>query len=103
MRLQDDQSKNKTLKTKRTPGSDETVLPRVDLPNHFLKRMEWYLQLRDQCSKDEDCEEWKIRAVDRAIYSTFRDCEKQGILSKAKALIGSSEKPSSLTDTKIDQ
>ncbi len=34
-----------------------------------------------------------MKAVDWAIYSTFRDCEEQGIVNKAKALLDIDNKP----------
>jgi len=49
--------------------------------------MEWYLDVRERCNLDPNCEDWMILAVESAIYSTYRDCEEQGIGEKAEILL----------------
>ena len=82
-----DQSDKNAVRTKRSKGTGKPRVSRIQLRSHFLNRLEWYVDLRERCKKDPGCEEWKMKAVDWAIYSTFRDCEEQGIVNKAKALL----------------
>ncbi len=78
-----------TRKTSRSKGprgrGGKSTLTR--LQSHFLSRMEWYLDVREQCNLDPNCEDWMILAVESAIYSTYRDCEEQGIGEKAEILL----------------
>ncbi len=77
------------MATRKTAGSKgrggKSTLTR--LQSHFLRRMEWYLDVREQCNLDPNCEDWMILAVESAIYSTYRDCEEQGIGEKAEILL----------------
>ena len=87
MSLTADQSDKNAVRTKRSKATGKPRAGRIELRSHFLNRLEWYLNLRESCKKEPSCEEWKIKELDRAIYSTFRDCGEQGIVSKAKALL----------------
>lgn len=82
-----DKSKKNTVGTRKSRGTGKPRVSQTQLRSHFLSRLEWYLDLRERCKGDAHCEDWKIKAVDWAIYSTFRDCEEHGVVNKAKALL----------------
>jgi len=57
------------------------------LQSHHIDRLKWYLTLKEQCKQDTNYEEWRLKMVDWAVYSTFRDCEDQGLVDEAKAML----------------
>ena len=81
-------SKENTVSSKRsTRRPTEVKIANTAIQVHRIDRLKWYLALKEQCKRDSSCEEWQLKMVDRAIYSTFRDCEEQGLVDEAKALL----------------
>ena len=54
---------------------------------HFLNRLERLLALKNSYETDPHREKWVMDAINRAIYSTLRDCIEQGVGEEAKAII----------------
>ena len=75
---------------------DNMEVTHTPLQTLFLSRLAWYNTLKRQYKADPACEEWKTKALDLAIYSTFRDCEDQGVLTEAKELLHMAQDSSKL-------
>ncbi len=58
---------------------------RVDLSEYFLGRLRNMVSARNEIPAK--IEPWKIKALDRAIYSTILDCEEQDVKEEAKLIL----------------
>ena len=52
----------------------------------FLTRLSDLLRLRHDCVKLVSEDNWRIRLLNKALYSTYRDCVAQGVEMEASAL-----------------
>ena len=80
-------SRGNTVSRKGPRSAREAKGTLTPLQAHFIGHLKWLLDLKEQCKQDPDCEEWKLKAVDRAAFSTFRDCERHGLAREAKNLL----------------
>lgn len=60
----------------------------------FLTRLERLIQLRARYGKGEAREAWMLRALEKALYSTFVDCITQGVGEEARSLLSGKTFPS---------
>lgn len=52
----------------------------------FLRRMQRMLQTREDNLARLKPDDWRIKLLDRALYSTYRDCASAGVGQQAQAL-----------------
>lgn len=57
------------------------------LQQHFLTRLERLVHLRELYRQHRGREDWLLRAINKAIYSTFMDCIAQGVGEEARAIL----------------
>jgi len=70
------------------PEAEGTPQSYTQLQEHYLQRLIRLIKLREACMSDPAFNSgWVIRLCNRGMYSTFRDCEDQGIGGEALALI----------------
>lgn len=62
------------------------------LQAHFLNRLEQLLSRKEKGYEGPLSQDWIAKALDRAVYATFRDCESQGVIAEAKALLTQAHK-----------
>ncbi|MFQ5860684.1 MAG: hypothetical protein ACE5IG_03930 [Dehalococcoidia bacterium] len=76
----------------------ETVQPEVGQEQGYLRtyspyqmylltRLERLISLKNSYQADPSREEWLLKAVNRAIYATLRDCIEQGTGEEARAIV----------------
>ncbi len=58
---------------------------RIELRVYFLTRLRNMVAARSQMPAK--IEPWKIKALDKAIYSTILDCEEQDVKEEAKLIL----------------
>ena len=65
---------------------------------YFLRRLNYLLRLRQQRSHEMDGA--NLRLLDRAIFSTYRDCAATGVTADAQKVIQTIASPSSTERTR---
>ena len=53
----------------------------------FLMRLSYLQRQRRETQNLFDANAWQTRLINKALYSTFRDCEEQGVGQEAKLLM----------------
>ncbi|MBI2755476.1 MAG: hypothetical protein HYX52_02085 [Chloroflexi bacterium] len=57
----------------------------------FLMRLSYLQRQRRETQNLLDGGDWRVRLLNKALYSTFRDCEEQGVGQEAKLLMAQQE------------
>jgi hypothetical protein len=65
---------------------------------YFLRRLNYLLRLRQQRGREMDSA--SLRLLDRAIFSTYRDCAATGVTADAQKVIQTVASPSSTERTR---
>ena len=65
----------------------DTGPSRIELSEYFLNRLKNMISVRAQIQGKTQTEPWKIKALDRAIYSTILDCDEQEVKEEAKLIL----------------
>ncbi len=86
------------------PNQPDTVQPESDqvitvaaqqltkLQDHFLDRLQYFLNRKSEVQQDPASDSRILKALDKAIYSTYLDCVEQGVGEDAKAILKPKEK-----------
>ncbi len=53
----------------------------------FMTRLSWLMRQRRELLNTLDANDWRRRALDKALYSTFLDCTEEGVGDEAKGLL----------------
>lgn len=53
----------------------------------FLMRLSYLQRQRRECINVIDPQDWRMRLLNKGLYSTYRDCEASGVGDEAKTLI----------------
>ncbi len=59
----------------------------------FLERLAWLQTQRRECANVLEPGDWRLRLLNKALYSTYRDCVEAGVEESAKQLL-TKEQPS---------
>lgn len=62
-------------------------LPVSPIQSLFLNRLSRLLHLREEWHGRRPPSDWRVRLIDKAIYSTYRDCLELGIAETAREMI----------------
>lgn len=54
----------------------------------FLMRLSYLQRQRRECANVLDGQDWRMRLLNKALYSTFQDCGTAGVGDEAKLLLG---------------
>ena len=54
---------------------------------HFLMRLSHLQKQRRESSATLEATDWRMRLMNKSLYSTFRDCEEQGVGDEARLLM----------------
>lgn len=54
----------------------------------FLMRLSYLQRQRRECVNVLDTGDWRMRLLDKALYSTYQDCVNAGVSGEAKLLLG---------------
>ena len=54
----------------------------------FLMRLSYLQRQRRDCINVLDADDWRMRLLNKALYSTFHDCGTAGVGEEAKLLLG---------------
>jgi hypothetical protein len=88
-----------------TPNQPDTVQPESNqvlseavqqltkLQDHFLERLQFYLKRKSELRQVQHSDLQIMKALDKAIYSTYLDCVEQGVGEDAKAILRAEDKP----------
>lgn len=72
-------------------GGSEDRYSKLQL--HFLRRLNYLLRLRQE-QRSRGIDAAKLRLLDRAIFSTYRDCAAAGVSADAQKMIQTITSPS---------
>ncbi len=53
----------------------------------FMTRLSWLIRQRRELINTLDASDWRRRLLDKALYSTFMDCNREGVGDEAKSLL----------------
>jgi hypothetical protein len=53
----------------------------------FLTRLSWLIRQRRELMNTLEPADWRRRLLDKALYSTFLDCQEEGVGDEAKSLL----------------
>jgi hypothetical protein len=54
----------------------------------FLQRLAWLQKQRRECMNVLASSDWRVRLLNKALYSTYRDCVAAGVEESAKQILG---------------
>lgn len=54
----------------------------------FLMRLSYLQRQRRECVNVLDTNDWRMRLLNKALYSTYQDCVSAGVAGEAKLLLG---------------
>ena len=57
----------------------------------FLTRLSFLQKQRREYGNVLDPNDWRMRGLNKALYSTYRDCVEAGVADEAKLLIGNQQ------------
>jgi hypothetical protein len=76
------------IKETRKDGSLRSYSP---IQLFFLTRVSYLQRQRRECSNVLDANDWRLRLLNKALYSTYHDCMAAGVGHEAKLLLGQQE------------
>lgn len=53
----------------------------------FLTRLTWLIRQRRELMNTLDSSDWRRKLLDKALYSSFLDCQEEGVGDEAKKLL----------------
>jgi hypothetical protein len=53
----------------------------------FLTRLSWLIRQRRELINTLDVNDWRLKLLNKALYSTFLDCQEEGVGDEAKSLL----------------
>jgi hypothetical protein len=53
----------------------------------FMMRLSYLHKQRRECVNVIDPQDWRMRLLNKALYSTYGDCEREGVGDEAKTLL----------------
>ena len=53
----------------------------------FMTRLSWLIRQRRELMNTLDATDWRRKLLDKALYSTFMDCNREGVGDEAKGLL----------------
>lgn len=53
----------------------------------FMMRLSYLHKQRRECVNVIDPQDWRMRLLNKALYSTYGDCEREGVGGEAKTLL----------------
>jgi hypothetical protein len=53
----------------------------------FLTRLSWLVRQRRELINTLETTDWRRRLLDKALYSTFMDCNREGVGEESKGLL----------------
>lgn len=59
----------------------------TQLQSHYLGSLDRLINLKNSYLADPSCEQWLVKAIDKATYSAFRSCVENGVEHEAKNLL----------------
>ena len=57
----------------------------------FLQRLVWLQKQRRECTNVLAPNDWQMRLIHKALYSTYRDCVEAGVQESAKQVLNKEE------------
>jgi hypothetical protein len=63
------------------------------LQDHFLDRLQFFLNRKAELRQIQHSDVHIMKALDKAIYSTYLDCVEQGVGEDAKAILRAADRP----------
>lgn len=69
-------------------GATSSLRSYSPLQLFFLMRLSWLQRQRRECINVLDANDWRMRLLHKALYSTYQDCLREGVEEEAKILLG---------------
>jgi hypothetical protein len=82
-----DQSPSASLPLGLPQGSGANLKSYSPTQLFFLMRLSYLQRQRRDTQNLMDATDWRMRLINKALYSTFRDCEEQGVGQEARLLM----------------
>lgn len=73
------------------PGTPNSLRSYSPVQLFFLMRLSWLQRQRRECINVLDPSDWRMRLLNKALYSTYGDCVREGVGAEAKAILGQTQ------------
>ncbi|MBM3924682.1 MAG: hypothetical protein FJ320_01635 [SAR202 cluster bacterium] len=81
-----------TAQTENSQVVTDAVQQLTKLQDHFLERLHYYTHRKAEVRQVQHSDGRILKALDKAIYSTYLDCVEQGVGEDAKAILKVADK-----------
>jgi hypothetical protein len=72
------------------PGATNSLRSFSPVQLFFLMRLSWLQRQRRECANVLDANDWRMRLLHKALYSTYQDCLRESVGDEAKVILGQS-------------
>ncbi len=83
-----DQNRESLLGLATGGGSSNSLKSYSPMQLFFLMRLSYLQRQRRECANVLEKSDWRMRLLDKALYSTYQDCVSAGVSGEAKLLLG---------------
>jgi hypothetical protein len=83
-----DQSKESLLGLAQSGVSNSSLKSYSPTQLFFLMRLSYLQRQRRECVNVLETDDWRMRLLNKALYSTYQDCVGAGVSGEAKLLLG---------------
>ncbi|MCC6174313.1 MAG: hypothetical protein IT305_03320 [Chloroflexi bacterium] len=83
-----DQSKESLLGLAQSGVSNSSLKSYSPTQLFFLMRLSYLQRQRRECVNVLEADDWRMRLLNKALYSTYQDCVGAGVAGEAKLLLG---------------
>ena len=87
-----DQNKESLLGLATAGGSSNSLKSYSPTQLFFLMRLSYLQRQRRECANVLEKSDWRMRLLDKALYSTYQDCIEAGVGNEAKLLLGQQQR-----------
>ena len=85
-----------TVQSESNQGVADAVQQLTKLQDHFLDRLQFFLRRKADVRESQHSDGPILKALDKAIYSTYLDCVEEGLGEDAKAILRAADKPAKI-------
>ncbi len=82
-----EQSSNVSMPLGLPQGTGGNLKSYAPIQLFFLMRLSYLQRQKRETQNVLDAGDWRMRLINKALYSTYRDCEEQGVGQEAKLLM----------------
>ncbi|MBI4491620.1 MAG: hypothetical protein HY690_02370 [Chloroflexi bacterium] len=68
-------------------GATSSLRSYAPIQLFFLMRLSWLQRQRRECINVLNANDWHMRLLNKALYSTYQDCVREGVEEEAKVVL----------------